>query len=87
MTMDNCPENIIESLNRYVTKRIPTGSFLQAVLENNLMEACGRADFQNREHLFAICSYIYNELPLNCWGSRGIVKKWLENKEDKNGEV
>ena len=81
--MNNCPQNIIESLNRYVIKRVPPGGFLRAVLENNLMEAFGRADFQNKAELSAICNYVYNELPMNCWGSRERVNKWLENKEEE----
>ena len=82
--MNNCPQNIIESLNRYVTVRIPTGGFLRAVLENDLMEALGRADSQNKAELSAICNYVYNELPMNCWGSRERVRKWLENKENED---
>lgn len=74
-------ENIKESLNRYVEHHIPTGSFLNAVLSNDLFESFGRADSKNRENLFEICEYIYNEIPSNCWGSKEIVNRWLENKK------
>jgi hypothetical protein len=76
-----CPEIIKESLIRYVQDRVPTGDFLQAVLENDLMEALGRADPDNREHIFGICYYIYNYTPHICHGSPEKVKKWLERKE------
>lgn len=69
-----------EALDRYVNDRIPTGDFLRAVLENNLMEALGRADLGNRITIFEICQYIYNELPSPCHGSPEKVQAWLERK-------
>ena len=59
-------QDVKESLARYVEHGIEPGGFLRAVLENNLKEACGRADHQNQATLFHIVSYIYNELPFNC---------------------
>ena len=73
-------DNIKESLERYVEHRISPGGFLTAVLENNLMEAMGRADSINRYNLYNICTYIYNELPGHIHGSPEKVKKHLENK-------
>ena len=70
-------QDCIPSLKRYVEDRIETGGFLRAVLENNLMEAFGRADASNREDLFNICSYVYNEMPASCHGNRDKVEKWL----------
>jgi hypothetical protein len=72
------PDNIKESLQRYVDKGIPTGSFLQAVLENNLMGAVGKADYINKHLLPEICSYIYNQLPSISHGSPENVQKWIE---------
>jgi len=74
------PAHIKESLQAYVKEGRPTGDFLRAVLENNLSESFGRADIQNRNRLFAIVSYIYNELPADCWGSADKVKNWLNEK-------
>ena len=78
------PERVVKDLLRYSVLRIPAGGFLQAVLENNLREACGRADDFNRERLFEIVSFIYNELPSQCWGSPAKVKAWLEGDSDAN---
>jgi predicted nucleotidyltransferase len=75
--------DIKESLNRYVNEKIPTGGFLQACLENNLMQAMGRADEYNRATLFEICQYIYNDIPSVCHGSSLKVAKWLE-RDDSN---
>jgi len=66
-----------ESLDKYANERVPPGGFLQAVLENNLMEAMGRADEFNRVALFNICKYVYNNLPVDCHGSPEKVKRWL----------
>jgi len=92
LNYDFVSDTVKESLARYVKHRIPTGGFLQAVLENNLKEACGRADDQNQATLFHIVSYIYNELPFNCWGSPERVRQWLvvassqqQSREDDQG--
>lgn len=74
------PNRTIDALDRYVEQRIPTGGFLQAVLENDLVAAVSRADDQNRQALADIVQYIYNNLPLACWGSPESVKTWLEGK-------
>ena len=42
---------------------LPLGHFLTAVLKNDFMEACGRADDTNRKVLFAYAKFIYNKLP------------------------
>ena len=73
-------KNIKDSLSRYVEQGIKPGSFLTAVLENDLMEAMGRADAINRYNLYDICTYIYNELPGRMWGNPEKVKNHLNNK-------
>ncbi|MBA7524142.1 hypothetical protein ES705_16279 [subsurface metagenome] len=69
-----------EGLERYVRYRIPTDSFLHAVLCNDLMKAMGKADRENREDIFEICDYIYNHVPLSCYGSPKAVKEWLAGR-------
>lgn len=76
------PKNIKESLERYVKLKIPTGGFLRAVLENDLVEAAGRADDVNLHLIPQIVSYIYNELPSVCWGSPEKVSAWLSVKQN-----
>lgn len=71
---------MIRAINLYVDDGIPTGSFLEAVLSNDLMEAFGRADMDNRLTIFHITSYIYNELPsrsCGCWGSPEAYNSWI----------
>jgi hypothetical protein len=71
------PEEIYNSIDRYVEHRIEPGGFLRAVLENDLSGALGRADVMNRYLIFDIVSYVYNRVPFVCCGSREKVKKWL----------
>ena len=84
MNQYGAPEDVVDCLQRYVEHRMPTGGFLEAVLCNDLREACGHADNYNRHKIFEIVSYCWNELPYNCWGSPERVNNWLEGK-DENG--
>lgn len=82
-------EDIIESLNAWGTIGRPTGGFLEAVLSNDLEEACARADYTNLWTLPAIVAYVYNELPGMCWGSPARVKEWpelLRKRREERGD-
>ena len=68
---------IKDGIDRYVKDHCPPGSFLRAVLENDLKESFGRADEDNIRDMFEIVSYCYNEIPIACWGSPEKVKQWL----------
>lgn len=81
MSEYNIPNRIVEALKRYEQDRIPTGSFLRAVLENNLTEAFQRADDECLLRLRDIVSYCYNKLPSPCWGSKKQVSAWLKGKK------
>lgn len=79
-----------ETLDNYVTQNWEPGGFCQAVLENDLMGALGRADMENRSDIFEICQYVYNELPAECHGSRAAVTSWLNRSPEevkKIGEI
>ena len=69
-------------LDRYANFCISTGSFLNAVLFNDLMGAMARADEENRRDIFDICQYIRDNLPVSCYGSPEAVKKWLWRKSE-----
>lgn len=69
--------HLIPSLDRYVQHHIPTGGFLRACLENDLVDAAGRADHQNIHLLAEIACYMYNDMPRACWGSPDKVNAWL----------
>ena len=79
---DAISELTMGALERYVDHRIPPGSFLRAVLCNDLFDAVARADLNNQYVLPLIVKYIYNELPGGCWGNAAIVDSWLEGDND-----
>ena len=72
--------SVIQGLRNYVDHGIPPGSFLRAVLENNLVKAFACADDENTLSMHEIVKYCYNELPHICWGSPEKVENWMEKK-------
>lgn len=74
------PAHTALGLVAYIVNRTPTGDFLRAVLENNLMEAFGRADRLNTFCMKGIVSFIYNEAPIASHGSPEKVKKYLAER-------
>ena len=78
---------IKESLDRYVNNKVSPGSFLLAVLQNDLKESFSRADHINRNRLFEIVSYCYNNIPETCWGSPEKVHAWLNPVHNSDDSI
>jgi hypothetical protein len=76
------PERIKASLDDYWQKGLPPGSFVRAVLENDLHQAIANADAECALALTAIVRYVYNDMPGDCWGSRRAVQKYLTRKRE-----
>lgn len=72
---------MIDSLERYLNDRIPTGGFLEAVLSNDLMGAFNRADSSNLRNMENIMRYMYNHFPRGYWGSREVVRAHLAGED------
>lgn len=70
------PERMMPALRHWIDHGIPPGDFLLAVLCNDLMDAIGRADDENRQNLPAYISFLFNEAPSPCWGSPPKVIAW-----------
>ena len=70
--------HMVESLDSYINHRLKQGSFLHAVLCNDLKSACMQADGKNMRNLPAFVNFLYNYAPISCWGSPEKVKAWLE---------
>lgn len=71
------PRSTVEGLLRYIDHGIAPGSYLSAVLENNLRGACSSGDDENLAALPDLVALIWNELPpVACW-SRERVDKWI----------
>ena len=80
------PRRMEQGIVNYINHHIMPGSFLQAIFENNLVDAVGQADPQNLYNLPAYASYLYNEVSADCWGSPEKVKKWVAMRNPK-GEL
>jgi hypothetical protein len=73
------PQSLRGGMRRYIEDGVIPGSFLVAVLSDSLSDAMGRADEANRKRLYDIVSFVCNEAPGDCWGSRATVKAWAKD--------
>lgn len=71
-TMQRAAKDYIEHGKLY-------GDFLQAVLEDSLTRAYGRADQTNREHMNDWVLWLYNDIPRSSWGDKEAVNEWIEH--------
>jgi len=78
------PAHTLEAIENYIKHGIPPGSFLRAVLSNQLKEAFSRADDMNIANMYAIVKYLYNEVPGDSWGSPDEVESWLKSFKRKS---
>lgn len=76
------PLRMMPGIRRYIEDGIMPGDFLTAIFENDLVHSMGLADDENLENIPAYASYLYNEVPQSCWGSKKIVKDWIASKEN-----
>lgn len=72
------PPITMYSLKAYIQYGQPTGSFLEAVLSNDLKNAVGNADDENQDTLVELVKYLYNEVRSDCWGSKEKYENWLK---------
>ncbi len=73
------PSYMHSGIRLYLLRGILPGSFLTAVLENNLAAAASQADDANRELLFDYANFLYNHFPSDAWGSPEKIKAWCES--------
>lgn len=75
------PESLQDGARLWIERGYWPGGFLTAVIENNLVEAFGRADTFNFARLGKIVGWWYNEAPAPCWGSVERARAWHESYE------
>lgn len=73
------PEYMRDGMQLYIEEGILPGSFLKAVLSNDLMGALGKADETNLAALPAYGRFLYNEAPCGCYGSPAVVASWCNS--------
>jgi hypothetical protein len=77
LTEANIPYRLWEGLVEYLVERRPMGHFLTAIVSNDLMEACTRADPVCRTHIPDVVMFLLTYAPANAWGSKEVVAAWL----------
>lgn len=74
----NLPDYMASAVHLYLTKGLPPGSFLTAVLENNLVDAVSQADHANFFHIAQWVSFLMFSVPPISWGSPEKVSAWMQ---------
>lgn len=80
------PNHMKAGVARYILNGIGGGSFLNAVLENNFIQAFNRADDTNMKYMKQWAQFLYSEAPIKCWGSPEEVAAWIESGGVKGQE-
>jgi hypothetical protein len=70
------PIHMHNGIIRWILDGIRPGTFLCAIVENNLKESIMRADIDNITRLIAYVNFFYNAAPGGCWGSVDKVRQW-----------
>lgn len=81
------PDRMMPGIKRYIEEKVQPGDFLTAVIQNDLSEACAKADDENMRNLPAYMAYFYNQAPSACWGSKEKMKAWLESGIIPKGQI
>jgi hypothetical protein len=71
------PEHMRQGAEDYVERGYKPGSFLRAVLANDLVESFGHADDTNVAAMHTWAQWLFNEAPSMCWGSTERVDRWI----------
>ena len=69
--------SMVKSLQDYVDNGVKKGSFLKAVLSNDLMKAASCADEENFDTLAHIVGWCRNNIPEAAWGSKEKYDRWI----------
>lgn len=70
------PPHMHESLVRWIMLGIHPGSFLSALLKNDMMGAIAGADEENKKALIQYAIFLHNYAPSGCFGSVEKFEAW-----------
>ena len=73
------PNHIKGVIDRYVQHGYDGGSFVEALMTNDLVGVFSRGDDENIRYLKDIVQYCYMKIPASCWGSEEKYNKWLSH--------
>ena len=71
------PDHTREALERYFLYAFEPGSFVKAVLCNDLVSSVARADHFNKPAIAGIVEWIVNNAPEGSWGHEDYYKEWI----------
>lgn len=80
------PHRFFDSMMRWIEHGVKPGSFLSAVLSNDLSESFACADAMSVHELPGIVSWLYNDAPRVCWGSPERMATWQQSHVDGNAK-
>lgn len=81
------PDHMHDALRSYLEMGLLPGSFLTAVLENDLKGAFGAADHINASRLKDYVSFLSNFAPSSCWGSPEKVAAWVAMFDEESQQA
>lgn len=88
---ENLRTETFETLERYYLHGLDPGSYMLAVLTNDLFGALGAADYDSLSEIKYLCTYIYSYLPASAWGSKEKVRAHVmlcqEREEEKREKL
>lgn len=76
------PEHMQAALKRYVVDRIRPGSFLSAVISNDLFNTFRSADEVNVKLVPLYVRWFVNIAPAACWGNPDRLTAWVSDDLD-----
>ncbi len=71
------PDYMQRGLYDYLNSRLMPSDFLLAVFKNDLFKAAAKADSLNKTRLANYVTFLYNEAPMESYGSEKAVYFWL----------
>jgi len=80
---DKLPPFIQSGARLYIEHGIQPGSFLRAVIANDLRAAVANADRDNIVRLHEIALWFYAFAPAGCWGSAEIMRAWIAGHQQR----
>ena len=74
------------ALKRYFEHGLPPGSFLTAIICNDLHRAVGCADSFNLPLIPEYVKFMVNEVPGNAWGNAETMRSWMNQQRNQHKE-
>jgi len=84
--LEKFPTLTAHGICNYINFGARVGSFLTALLANDLQKAVLKADDQNIKLLREYVQWLTFNAPTEAWGSYEKVNAWIKKKEQENNE-